>query len=103
MESNKILENMLNLLAQSSSKALGNMAMAGHFQSRRNMAKVVCVLYDDPVGGYPKSYPRDLDHMVTHYPDQSGKPGQTVPTPKGKVLQVPASRPAILRYLVWDI
>ena len=23
------------------------------------MAKVVCVLYDDPVDGYPKSYPRD--------------------------------------------
>jgi formate dehydrogenase len=23
------------------------------------MAKVVCVLYDNPIGGYPKSYPRD--------------------------------------------
>jgi hypothetical protein len=23
------------------------------------MAKVLCVLYDDPVGGYPKSYARD--------------------------------------------
>ena len=23
------------------------------------MAKVLCVLYDDPVDGYPKSYPRD--------------------------------------------
>ena len=23
------------------------------------MAKVLCVLYDDPVGGYPKSYPID--------------------------------------------
>ena len=23
------------------------------------MAKVVCVLYDDPVDGYPKSYARD--------------------------------------------
>ena len=60
------------------------------------MAKVVCVLYDDPVGGYPKSYPRDLDHMVSHYPDQFGKPGQTVPTPKGKVLQVSASWQSIL-------
>jgi hypothetical protein len=28
------------------------------------MAKVVCVLYDDPVDGYPKSYPRDgLPHL----------------------------------------
>ena len=23
------------------------------------MAKIVCVLYDDPVDGYPKSYARD--------------------------------------------
>ena len=89
---------MFNRLAQSSLKALGNVARMGHHQSRRNMAKVVCVLYDDPVGGYPKSYPRDLDHMVSHYPDQFGKPGQTVPTPKGKVLQVSVSR---LSWGVW--
>ncbi len=24
------------------------------------MAKVVCVLYDDPIGGHPKSYAREL-------------------------------------------
>ena len=24
-----------------------------------NMAKIVCVLYDDPVDGYPKTYARD--------------------------------------------
>ena len=87
---------MFNHLAQSSLKALGNVARMGHHQSKRNMAKVVCVLYDDPVGGYPKSYPRDLDHMVSHYPDQFGKPGQTVPTPKGKVPQVSASEQSIL-------
>ena len=23
------------------------------------MAKILCVLYDDPVDGYPTSYPRD--------------------------------------------
>ena len=23
------------------------------------MAKILCVLYDDPVDGYPKAYPRD--------------------------------------------
>jgi formate dehydrogenase len=23
------------------------------------MAKILCVLYDDPIDGYPKSYPRD--------------------------------------------
>ncbi len=41
------------------------------------MAKIVCVLYDDPVGGYPKSYARDDIPRIERYPD-----GQTVPTPK---------------------
>lgn len=41
------------------------------------MAKVVCVLYDDPVTGYPKSYPRDDLPKLERYPD-----GQTLPTPK---------------------
>jgi len=41
-------------------------------------AKVVCALYDDPVTGFPKSYPRsDLPHLEK-YPD-----GQTMPSPKG--------------------
>jgi formate dehydrogenase len=40
------------------------------------MAKVVCVLYDDPVGGYPKSYARDDIPKLERYPD-----GQTLPTP----------------------
>jgi len=42
------------------------------------MAKVLCVLYDDPVGGYPTSYPRDDLPQPERYPD-----GQTLPTPKG--------------------
>jgi formate dehydrogenase len=42
------------------------------------MAKVLCVLYDDPVDGYPKSYARDDLPTITHYPG-----GQTLPTPKG--------------------
>ncbi|MGH9678106.1 MAG: NAD-dependent formate dehydrogenase, partial [Candidatus Acidiferrum sp.] len=41
------------------------------------MAKVLCVLYDDPVDGYPKSYPRDDLPGIDRYPD-----GQTLPTPK---------------------
>ena len=41
------------------------------------MAKVLCVLYDDPVGGYPKSYARDGIPKIDHYPG-----GQTAPTPK---------------------
>ena len=41
------------------------------------MAKILCVLYDDPIGGMPSSYPRaDLPEME-RYPD-----GQTLPTPK---------------------
>jgi len=42
------------------------------------MAKVVCVLYDDPVAGYPKSYARDDVPKLERYPD-----GQTLPSPKG--------------------
>jgi formate dehydrogenase len=41
------------------------------------MAKVVCVLYDDPVDGYPQSYARDGIPKLDHYPG-----GQTLPTPK---------------------
>src|SRR4026209_160700 len=41
------------------------------------MAKVLCVLYDDPVDGYPKEYARDDIPKITKYPD-----GQTAPTPK---------------------
>jgi formate dehydrogenase len=41
------------------------------------MAKVLCVLYDDPVDGYPKTYARDDIPKIDHYPG-----GQTLPTPK---------------------
>jgi formate dehydrogenase len=40
------------------------------------MAKVVCVLYQDPVDGYPTTYPRDGIPALDTYPD-----GQTLPTP----------------------
>src|SRR5262245_9726749 len=42
------------------------------------MATVLCVLYDDPVDGYPPSYPRDDIPKIEKYPD-----GQTTPTPDG--------------------
>ncbi len=42
------------------------------------MAKIVCVLYDDPVTGYPKTYARDDLPVLERYPD-----GQTLPTPRG--------------------
>ncbi|KAG0163267.1 hypothetical protein DFQ28_009823 [Apophysomyces sp. BC1034] len=40
------------------------------------MAKVVCVLYDDPVSGYPKTYARGNLPKLERYPD-----GQALPTP----------------------
>ena len=40
------------------------------------MAKILCVLYDDPIDGYPTSYPRDDLPEIDRYPD-----GQTLPTP----------------------
>src|SRR5271156_5003225 len=42
------------------------------------MAKVLCVLYSDPVDGFPKSYARDGLPPLERYPD-----GQTLPTPHG--------------------
>tara|TARA_Y100001936_G_C15804078_1_gene523074 strand:- start:333 stop:458 length:126 start_codon:yes stop_codon:yes gene_type:complete len=39
--------------------------------------KILCVLYDDPVDGMPKSYPmNDLPHL-DKYPD-----GMSLPNPK---------------------
>jgi formate dehydrogenase len=40
------------------------------------VAKVLCVLYPDPVGGYPPKYARDNIPVLGGYPD-----GQTLPTP----------------------
>ena len=40
------------------------------------MAKVLCVLYDDPVDGYPTSYARDRLPVLERYPG-----GQSLPTP----------------------
>jgi formate dehydrogenase len=41
------------------------------------MAKIICVLYDDPVTGHPKAYARDDIPRLECYPG-----GQTMPTPK---------------------
>ncbi|HKX90833.1 MAG TPA: NAD-dependent formate dehydrogenase [Sphingomicrobium sp.] len=41
------------------------------------MAKILCVLYDDPKSGYPESYPRDDLPRIERYPD-----GQTLPSPE---------------------
>ncbi|MGJ6963633.1 NAD-dependent formate dehydrogenase [Streptosporangium sp. G11] len=42
------------------------------------MAKVLCVLYDDPENGYPTSYARDDLPHIAHYPG-----GQSLPAPQG--------------------
>lgn len=39
--------------------------------------KILCVLYDDPVTGYPTQYPRNSLPELTNYPD-----GQSLPTPR---------------------
>lgn len=41
------------------------------------MSKVICVLYDDPVTGYPDKYARDDIPKIERYPG-----GQTAPTPQ---------------------
>ena len=41
------------------------------------MAKILCVLYDDPIDGMPRSYPRDDLPKLDRYPD-----GTSLPTPK---------------------
>ena len=38
--------------------------------------KVLCVLYPDPLTGFPPNYSREAIPALTHYPD-----GQTMPTP----------------------
>jgi len=52
----------------------GRLALA--LSGRWTVAKVVCVLYPDPVDGYPKGYARDGVPAIARYPS-----GQTTPTP----------------------
>ena len=42
------------------------------------MSKILCVLYPDPVTGYPPHYARDDIPVITRYAD-----GQTLPSPDG--------------------
>lgn len=42
------------------------------------MAKILCVLYDDPVTGYPPEYARDDIPRISQYPG-----GMSTPTPTG--------------------
>jgi formate dehydrogenase len=41
------------------------------------MANVLCVLYDDPIDGYPPRYARESIPRIDHYPD-----GQSAPSPQ---------------------
>jgi formate dehydrogenase len=64
------------------------------------MAKVLCVLYDDPVNGMPKKYARDDVPTITKYHD-----GQTAPTPEaidfkpGELLGSVSGELGLRRYL----
>ena len=42
------------------------------------MANILCVLYDDPVDGYPPQYPLDEVPKIESYFD-----GSSTPTPEG--------------------
>ncbi len=87
---------MLSKLAKPFGNALRSPVVQ---QQKRDFAKVVAVLYDDPVGGYPKDYPRDSVPNVTSYPDQFGNPGQTAPTPKNPVDSGPGAADGVPRLL----
>ena len=41
--------------------------------------KILCILYDDPKGGMPSSYPLNELPILENYPD-----GMSLPTPKGR-------------------
>jgi formate dehydrogenase len=64
------------------------------------MAKVLCVLYPDPVRGYPPRYARDDIPTLDHYPD-----GTTTPTPSaidftpGELLGCVSGELGLRRYL----
>jgi formate dehydrogenase len=47
------------------------------FEGGLAVAKVLCVLYDDPVDGYPRTYPRASIPALEQYPN-----GQSMPTPE---------------------
>ena len=49
---------------------------SGEIKKEKKM-KILCVLYDDPTGGMPESYPLTTIPKIEKYPD-----GQTLPTPK---------------------
>ena len=64
------------------------------------MARIVCVLYEDPVDGYPPAYARDDIPTLERYPD-----GQTLPTPQsvdfspGELLGSVSGELALRRFL----
>ena len=47
--------------------------------------KILCVLYDDPKGGMPKSYPLSDLPKLEKYPDGMSLPTPN-PTAKGKII-----------------
>ena len=71
------------MLRRCQSKARASLALLG--PTKRGFAKIVSILYDDPVDGYPAQYTRDSLPKIEHYPDQFGKPGKTTPSPKNSL------------------
>jgi formate dehydrogenase len=55
----------------------GKIRTQNNYFMEKVMAKILCVLYADPVDGYPAAYARDDLPKLECYPD-----GQTLPTPR---------------------
>jgi formate dehydrogenase len=65
------------LIASPRGLAGGGLSLRVHQAKEfHDMAKVLAVLYPDPVDGYPPKYARDDIPKIDHYPD-----GMTTPTP----------------------
>ena len=51
--------------------------MNGNIHPKKNqMSKILCVLYPDPVSGYPRSYARDTLPVIESYPDDTPYPSE---------------------------
>ena len=64
------------------------------------MAKILCVLYDDPIGGMPASYPRDGLPQVGCYPGGTGLPTpQSIDFVPGELLGCVSGELGLRKYL----
>jgi len=64
------------------------------------MAKILCVLYDDPIDGMPGSYPRDDLPKIDRYPDGTSMPSpQAIDFTPGELLGCVSGELGLRNYL----